>query len=187
MEWSVDKDEIVASFNIFEARKSTRLNPRNGARFTFFLMQGLDWVNVIPLTSSGEVILVRQYRHGADEVTIEIPGGCIDKSDQNPEASALRELQEETGYMPSAIRPIGVVHANPAMQSMKTYSFLALDCKKIAPQKLDGIEEIEVFTAPLKDVYEMIRSKKITHALVVAAFAHLLLSTEIGGGAFGGV
>ncbi len=176
MRWDIEQDEIVDNFAIFQTRRSTRVNPRTGSRFTFFLMRGLNWVNVIPITTKGEVVLVKQYRHGAEEITIEIPGGCVEKEeDHNPGISALRELEEETGYTTKEISPLGSIYANPAMQSMRVFTYLAKNCELSCSQSLDAGEEIEIFTKPLVDVYSMIRSGEIKHALVVAAFAHLLL------------
>lgn len=113
LNWNITKDEKIEDFKIFSLRKSTRINPRTDKPYTFLLMDGYDWVNLFALTTNKEIILVKQYRHGADCETLELPGGCIEPN-RNPAASAKRELQEETGYSVSKIEPLGSLYANPA-------------------------------------------------------------------------
>lgn len=167
--WKIIEEKARDSFQIFNTRLSTRINPRSGKPFTFFLMQGLDWVNVIALTSKEEVILVRQYRHGAEEFQLEIPGGCVEPG-EDPAQSALRELKEETGYISSKIEKLGTLYANPALQSMRLHVFIVRDVELKSNPTLDLGEDIKVEVIPLRDVKEMILNGSINHALVVAAF-----------------
>lgn len=168
--WEVLNELIYEKFKIFEIRRSTRINPRTNVPFDFFLMRGLDWVNIIALTPDNEVVLVNQYRHGAEQRTIEIPGGCVDESESDPKESALRELLEETGYAADQVEHLGTLMANPAMQSMRCSVYLARNAKKISQPSLDPGEDIEVLLEPLPNVLEMVRAGKVSHALVVAAF-----------------
>jgi len=172
--WQLCGDHVYDQFKIFEARRSTRVNPRTGRPFDFFLMRGLDWVNVIPLTPENEVVLVRQYRHGAEVWSLEIPGGCIETGEE-PAVSGQRELLEETGFTAATIEPLGVIHANPAMMTMQLHTFLAHGCIRTASPALDPGEDIEVLLKPLPEVLTMVRRGEISHALVVAAFGLLSL------------
>ena len=165
----------MESFRIFELRKSTRINPKDGEPSTYFLMRGLNWANVIALTEKNDVLLIRQYRHGIDDYTIEIPGGCVEKDDCDPGLSAKRELEEETGYSSDEFTHLGTVQANPAMHSMLAYTYLARNIKKIGEQHLDAGEDIEVLFKPLDEVLKLIKDGEIKHAIIVAAFGHLLL------------
>lgn len=170
--WRVISDQLYEQFKIFSVRKSTRLNPRTQKPVDFFLMNGLDWVNVIALTPQNEVVLVRQYRHGIDDYTIEIPGGCVERG-EDPKASGLRELTEETGYRAEDAIHLGTVYANPAMQSMRLHVYLATNAVSVTTQSLDPGEDISVFTLQLNEVLAKIKSGEINHALVVAAFGLL--------------
>jgi len=173
--WTIEEEQIYQAFKIFTLKRSRRVNPRTQKPFDFFLMDGLSWVNVIPLTSRDEVILVRQYRHGSEEFTLEIPGGCIEVDEPDARVSALRELKEETGYHAAEIELLGVIHPNPAMMSMRLHTYVARNCTVAAAQALDPGEDIEVVVMPLPEVLDLVRTGGITHALVIAAFGLLAL------------
>ena len=60
---------------MFQVRRDLALNPRSGAEHNFYCIEAVDWINIIPLTAEGEVVMIEQYRHGTDDITLEIPGG----------------------------------------------------------------------------------------------------------------
>jgi 8-oxo-dGTP pyrophosphatase MutT (NUDIX family) len=135
----------------------------------FFVVEAPDWINVIPVTDTGEVVLIRQFRFGTDSVTLEIPGGMCDAG-ESPEESARRELLEETGHAAREIVPVGWVHPNPAIQNNRCHTFLAKGVHRVADPHGDPDESFEVVLEPLSRIPELIRSGAITHALVIAAF-----------------
>lgn len=134
-----------------------------------------DWVNIIPVTEDGLVVTIHQYRHGVRRDTLEIPGGLISEEDSSPMEAAVREMTEETGYMSTDVVHIGTVEPNPALQTNRCYSYLARNCCLSSDQMLDPTEAIRVELVKKHDIYRLIRDQKITHGLVVAAFAHLLI------------
>ena len=99
-----------------------------------------DWVNVVPITAAGRVVMIRQYRHGTGEIGLEIPGGVIDPGEE-PLAAARRELREETGYGASELAAIGQVAPNPALQDNRCYSFVARGAFCERAQALDAGDE----------------------------------------------
>lgn len=141
----------------------------------FTVLEFGDWVNIIPITHDGHVVMIRQWRHGVKRETLEIPGGLISDDDADPRYAAAREMQEETGYHSKDIIHIGTVEPNPAIQSNTCHTYLASDAYHNAPQNLDPTEAIGVELIKKERVYDMIRSGEITHGLVVAAFAYLML------------
>ena len=169
--WRRVRSEPLGDFRIFTIRRDRIVSPRTQEELDFYVLDGADWVNVIPVTEEGNVLLVRQYRHGTEETTIEIPGGGIDPRDGSPLAAARRELLEETGYTAEAWRDLGYVHPNPAIQSNRCWTFLAERCRRVAAPQFDPGEDIEVFEAAPDEVRAMLRDGRITHSLVVAAFA----------------
>jgi ADP-ribose pyrophosphatase len=127
---------------------------------------------VIPLTDDGRVVLVRQYRFGTEDFTLEIPGGMCD-SDESPLRAAAREMREETGFEARQIVPLGFVHPNPAIQTNRCHSYLARGARRVQDPTPDPFEQIEVDSVPLAEIGRLVREGAITHALVVTAF-HLL-------------
>ncbi len=171
--WQKLQRQLTGNFRIFDLFTDTSQSPITGKEHHFYVLSTGDWVNVIPLTPDNQVVMVRQFRHGIEQITLEIPGGMVDKEDGDAAAAAHRELLEETGYLAEAYIPIGTVASNPAILDNHTHTYLAHNARLVDKQKLDGTEDIAIELVDLADVPEMIRCGRITHALVVAAFYHL--------------
>ena len=144
----------------------------SGREHQFLKLDCPDWVNIIAVTNERQMVLVEQYRHGTDEMTVEIPGGAVDPG-ESPETSAARELEEETGYRASELIEIGRVEPNPAFLSNRCWTYLAIGCRNDGTVNLDPSEEIAVVLAPLDDFGRLIDNGTITHSLVIAAHDHL--------------
>jgi ADP-ribose pyrophosphatase len=169
-QWKRVRTGLRADYGILHIREDTVADPRNGAEHPRVIIECPDWVNIIPITVDDQVVLVRQFRFGVWSTTLEIPGGMVDAGER-PRDAAVRELSEETGFVPGRVLPLGWVHPNPAFQTNRCHSYLALGCHRAsASQQLDAGEDIEVLLHPRKDVPELLRSGAITHCLVVAAF-----------------
>ena len=173
--WEQLERETVYRARIFDVVQQTSRSPRSGASHQFSLIQSCDWVNIIPITEAGEVIFVRQFRHGIEDFTLEIPGGMMDPDDSSARAAALRELVEETGYRADDVISLGSIDPNPAIQGNRCHTFLARGVVLSAKPQLDSTEDCEVVRIPLSDVPQLIREGTITHALVVVAFYWLEL------------
>lgn len=145
----------------------------DGREHEFDILESVDWVNVVALTPAGNLLLVRQFRHGTGELTVEIPGGMIDHG-ETPEQAARRELSEETGYQAEHWEALGMVEPNPAFQTNRTYTFLARAAVPAGRQHLDENERIEVLEWPLGNVWRLVENGTIRHALVICALFHLL-------------
>lgn len=141
----------------------------------FTVLEFNDWVNIIPITADGDVVMIRQYRIGMQKETIEIPGGVISPDDESPKHAAVREMQEETGYFSEDVIHIGTVHPNPAIQNNKCYTYLARDAYPKSDQMLDSTEAIKIELLRKDAIFDMIKKAEITHGLVISAFAYLML------------
>jgi 8-oxo-dGTP pyrophosphatase MutT (NUDIX family) len=169
--WEQLSSETLAHYKVFHVRKARRRSPRTGAEIGFFLLDTPDWVNVLPITDDGQVVMVRQYRHGCERVTLEIPGGLIDAHETDPAAAAARELREETGFEATRIERLGVMNPNPSMMSNRCYAYLATGCRRIGELKMDPGEDIEVVTTPLAELDARIARGEIEHAIVLATIS----------------
>lgn len=168
--WSKLESQVLGDYRVFRLRQETSRSPRTGREHSFFVLDTGDWINVVPITPEGKVVLIRQYRHGTEEVTLEIPGGMVDEKDGSPFEAARRELLEETGYAAEELVHIGTVTPNPAILNNRCHTFLAQNVRRVTSPQLDGSEDIELELVPGSAIPEMITSGQITHALVIAAF-----------------
>jgi ADP-ribose diphosphatase len=175
--WKLLGSSSVSDHRIFRIRHDLYRFEPSGAERDFVVLDCPDWVNVIPLTDDGQVVLIRQFRHGTRDVTLEVPGGVVE-AHETPETAAVRELSEETGYAPARVKSLGFVSPNPAIQGNRSYTYLAEGCRLTAAPRPDAFEDIEVLLRPLKDIRDLIRSGEISHSLIVAAFALMHFSQD---------
>jgi ADP-ribose pyrophosphatase len=171
--WVVLKREPVEDFKLFQIQRKQVCSPRTGETREVQSIQFTDWVLVLPLTVDEEVIMVHQYRHGIEQVCLELPGGLVDPADDSPAVSAQRELLEETGYQADQIMLIGESFPQPAILSNKCFFYLAKNATEVQPQHLDSGEDIEIIKIPLKEIPAKIENKEIDHGMVLLAFFFL--------------
>ncbi len=168
--WLTKEEELSANLRIFQAKLVTRENPVSGEDGKFTVLDSPQWVNIIPITKDNKVILVKQYRHGTNEVTLEIPGGLIEK-DEDPRIAGQRECLEETGFgSDKEAILLGRNRPNPAFLNNFCYSYVWFDCELIQKQELDIHEDIEVIKVPLSEIKDYILDGRIDHSLVLTAF-----------------
>jgi 8-oxo-dGTP pyrophosphatase MutT (NUDIX family) len=172
--WLTLHREEVLDCRIFRVERVRRRNADGDRQGDFHLIDSKDWVNVIAVTEDRQIVLIRQYRHGIDEVALEIPGGILDEN-ESPVDAALRELLEETGYTAREVKIIGRVRPNPAFLNNWNYTVLATGATPTGETTFDEHEEIDVELAPLEQLDELLRSGAITHALVIDALMWLRL------------
>ncbi len=176
--WNTVSRETLANCKIFSVNEVIATSTCTKKKFgKFFTLDCDPWVNVVALTDEGQVVMVKQYRHGIEDLTLEIPGGNVDASDKDPAAAAVRELREETGCVAERWSYLGKNHPNPALQGNLCYTFLAEGVRQVEKPKFDssGTEKIEISYVKLTDIGSLIRQGVITHALVITAFHFLML------------
>jgi 8-oxo-dGTP pyrophosphatase MutT (NUDIX family) len=170
-DWDEISEEPLCRYKVFDVVKARRRSPRTGADIGFFLVRTPDWVNVVALTEQQELVLVRQYRHGTKQVSLEIPGGLIDAGEVDPAAAAARELREETGYAGNHIERLGAMTPNPAIFTNRCHTYLITGCRRVGTLEQDPGEDLEVQLVPAAAVDQLVRGGEIDHALVLAALA----------------
>jgi 8-oxo-dGTP pyrophosphatase MutT (NUDIX family) len=174
--WQSISSESVYDCRLFSVLRRRSLSPRTLSIHDVFVLQAPDWVNIVPLTADGHVVMIRQYRHGVEDITLEVPGGMLDPTDTDPAVAARREMLEETGYDSETIESLGATHPNPAIQANRCHTFVARNVVCRGAPTHTGFEYTEPVLVPRGEIPALIRSGVISHALVIVAFHRLLLA-----------
>ena len=173
MNWKTLKSEQIFKSGLVTIDKDTCELPDGRIMPGYYTLRFPDWVNIVPITAQGEVILIKQYRHATGKVHLEAPGGAVNRG-ENPDVGALRELREETGFISDKIIKLAENYPNPALQDNRIHTYLALNCEDTGEQELDPFEDIEVVKLPLSQLEDKVRSGDIDHTIVVASIFHAL-------------
>ena len=177
--WQKVDSRRVADYGIFQIRTDRLISPRTGHPHDFYVIECVNWVNVIALTPAHEIVLIEQYRHGSETVELEIPGGMIDPHDASPLTAGVRELREETGYEGDAPKLIGEVFPNPAIMNNQCFTVLVQNCHCRHPVELDHGEDVLTRLVPVSTIPNLVSAGQIKHSLVVAALYYFELWRQI--------
>lgn len=170
--WKDLDSESVYDSRIFTLKRVQRESP-SGESVSFVQVDAPDWVTVIPeLPVSGgesEFLIVRQFRHGNQQVGMEFPAGTVDPG-ESPLETARRELLEETGYEASELVEIGVTSPNPAFMNNKTHTFMARGLRQVAKQHLDEYEILDVHRKSFSQLVNLIGYGEYASAITTQAW-----------------
>lgn len=169
-EWEILEQKSIEDHGIFRVQTKIVRSPKTGAAMEVKAILQRDWAVALPVTPDGEVVMVRQYRHGVEQVCLELPGGLIDPGDASPEAAAKRELEEETGYIAADYLLIGSCFPSPAVFENRCFFVLAPDARLLSRPQPDQGEELEVARFPLKQIPHLIEKGQISNGMVQLAF-----------------
>ncbi|MFD1164166.1 NUDIX hydrolase [Sphingobacterium daejeonense] len=147
--------------------------PNGNIKDEYYVLEYPTWVNMVAITEDNQVIFVKQYRHGASQIMVELPAGVVEEN-EDPEIAARRELLEETGYAFDDISYVCELYANPATSGNLTYTYLLTGGRKVQEQELDPSEDIDVVLMDLEDAKLFLFDNKIGQALHTSALFYTL-------------
>jgi ADP-ribose pyrophosphatase len=168
--WKLLSRKSLREFRVVSVQEHMYEHVPPGKQRGYVVCDSADCVFTIPVTPDNKIVFIRQFRHGRGEVVLEIPGGVMDPG-ETPETTGLRELKEETGYVPESVEMFGPLLPNPGLDTAQYHIALARNCRPLFPPAPEPSEEIKIELRPLESVSEMISSCELTHALCIAAFA----------------
>ena len=177
--WERRGSRLIAHTAIFDISGVKYHHPVRDTEREFVCLDAPDWVNVVALTPDQQVVLVRQFRYGTNEFSLELPGGVMERG-EDAVVAGVRELAEETGFGKGRASLMGSIHPNPAFQGNKFHAVLVEDVEAVHDLDWDPDEEIELSTAPLSEVLAWVAQGKITHSLTLCALLLYLQRRGLG-------
>lgn len=166
--WRKRSSTQLTDHRIFSLRRDTVVSPRTGREHEFVVVESLDWVSVMAFDLADRLIMVRQYRHGIGEVTLELPGGIVDGG-LSPEKAARSELRQESGYVADAFVELAVLAPIPALFNNRLHVFLARGARPAGELQQDEAEDIQVELRSLDQIRHLIRSGELINAQMIAS------------------
>ncbi|MBN2652888.1 MAG: NUDIX hydrolase [Spirochaetales bacterium] len=174
--WEEISREKVQDCKIFDYYKAKRVSP-SGYHSDITLLDSPNSVTVISIVENDEgeecFLMVRQFRHGTSEVTLEFPAGLVDAGEE-PKVAALREFAEETGYFSDSIVELGHVCPNPAYLNNFNYTFLIKKPEYRGLEKFDSGEFLELVKYPVKDFDRLVGEGEFANGMMMISYLFYL-------------
>lgn len=170
--WKKTASTLHADCRIFKIQKVRFQHELRATSGDFYVMDTPDWVHVVALTPDQQIVMVKQFRFGTENLSWEIPGGLMEPG-ESPVEAGLRELREETGYVGSSCECMASIAPNPAIQNNRCHFVLVRDA--VPQEKLDWDEHEEILTQTLslETADSWARDGTIFHSLSITALFFL--------------
>jgi len=169
--WLPVIEEQTGDFHIFRTLRRRLRHEGTGKEDDFFVIKAFDWAIALALDSRDRLLLVNQFRYGAQKHSWEFPAGLVDEG-ETPLQAGARELLEETGYQGGDCSVLGKCHPNPAIQDNLCTFMLFTEVDKIQEPNWEGHEEMTMVFLKPSEVENMMVEGQIHHGIVMAAWPY---------------
>lgn len=165
------EEKIQSTQTIFDGRivhlkvHDVTLPDGNASKREVIYHQGA--AGIVALDDDQNVLLVRQYRIAIRRQSLEIPAGLLEP-DEDARATAIREIQEETGYRPLTVKPLGGLYVAPGYTTEYIHLYYAQGYIH-DPLPQDDDEFVEVVTMPVVDALQKVETGEIFEAKTIVA------------------
>jgi ADP-ribose pyrophosphatase len=174
MDWKTLSSEYLFRDLWFTVRKDKCERPDGKIVYPYYVYEFPTWVTAVALTKDGKFIMEKQYRHAVGMTMYEIPGGCVDDTDNSLENAIARELKEETGYVFENFEYMGKTSANPSTHNNWMHMFLATGGEKKEIPEMDDNEDIEVHLFSTEEIKQLLKENMIFQSMHVTAIFYAL-------------
>lgn len=131
---------------------------------------------ILPIDQAGNIILTKQYRYPIHQISLEIPAGKKDDINEDPKVCAIRELEEETGYVSSDVTHLVLIYPCLGYSNEIIDLYLAKECIKIEnPKPQDEDECVETVLFTVEEAKELIKNHQIHDGKTIIALQHYFL------------
>jgi 8-oxo-dGTP pyrophosphatase MutT (NUDIX family) len=172
MNWKTLESTYLFRDNWLTLRADVCEKPDGTIIKPYYVYEFTNWVTAVPFTKDGKIIMIKQYRHALGDISIEIPGGCVDPGDTDFQTACARELREETGYVFDSFTYLCKTSANPSTNNNLMHIFLAEGGRWENAQQLDAGEDIEVLLLNVDEVKQLLKENKIIQSMHVTALMY---------------
>jgi 8-oxo-dGTP pyrophosphatase MutT (NUDIX family) len=184
--WTADSSRVLVESPWIKLRAERCVTQRGAVLDPFYLLDYPEWVHVAAFDEEDRLLLVRQYRHGAGKISLELPGGVMDPHENDPLVAGARELLEETGHVAVTLTHLARLSPNPSSHTNGVHILLATGARPQTALKLDATEDIVVEPTPWREAVEMALSGQIINAQHVGLlFIALARAKGLGAGTTG--
>ncbi|HYJ78168.1 MAG TPA: NUDIX hydrolase [Longimicrobiaceae bacterium] len=168
--WERVEEEECGDFEIFKVRRVRARSPRDGSEHDFHMAVAPHAVTVVAVTPDESLVLVEQFRHPLQRVTLETPAGMMEPG-ESPAEAAARELREETGYEGRPAQVIGRFELNPSWQVTRVNVAVVRDARPVAAKDEDAGEDVRVRLLPAAEVRRRVLAGEFESAVAITALA----------------
>jgi 8-oxo-dGTP pyrophosphatase MutT (NUDIX family) len=174
MNWKLLESQYMYRDRWLQVRADKCELPDGRIMEPYYVIEVPDWTNMVIITKDEQIVLVKQYRHALGTTTLELPGGILENGEL-PKASAIREMQEETGYVSDEVTFLMKISPNPALNNNSAYFFMAKNAEKLTNTKFDPFEDIIIETFSKEELKQLLIEGKLQHGVQLGAIYQAMI------------